>query len=81
MAMSEVSEKSLSLVLAMSYLSSLIVALTNCSSLLVKFVDFNKRYANRSSDHIVAFCSMIGFFEFSKKISDLCTRVALVCFE
>ena len=81
MAMSEVSEKSLSLVLAMSYLSSLIVALTNCSSLIVKFVDFNKRYANRSSDYIVAFCFMIGFFEFSKKISDRCTRVALVCFE
>ena len=80
MAVSEVSEKSLSLVLAMSYLSSLIVALTNCLSLIVKFVDFNKRYANRSSDHIMAFC-FIGFFEFSKKISDRCTRVALVCFE
>ena len=42
-----------SLVLTMSYLSSPIVPLTNCSSGIVRFADFNKRYANRSSDHIV----------------------------
>ena len=51
---SEVSEKIfMSLVLTVSYLSSPIVAFTNCSSRVVRFVDFYRRYTNRSSDHIV----------------------------
>ena len=49
-----VSEKIfVSFICTVSYLSSLIVAFTNRSSLVVRFADLSSRYANTSSDQMV----------------------------